>query len=100
VDEQHKVRQSVSVAMSRTLLSFESVDYHGHTLLGVASLGYYTLLSSGGEALYRLEAPGRSLDYFLSVKANGRLWLGEWELAPTEKEVDLRSERIPASAPN
>ena len=99
VDEQHKIRHSVSVAMSRTLLSFESVNYHGHTLLGVASNGHYTLLTGDGETLYQLEAPGRSLDYLLSVKANGRLWLGEWELAPIEKSLQLQSDRTPASVP-
>jgi hypothetical protein len=100
VDGQHKIRRIVPVSISRSLLSFESVNYHGHTLLGAASLGHYTLLTSGGETLYELEVPGRSLDYLLTVKANGRLWLGDWEFAPSEKEIDLRSERIPASAPN
>lgn len=99
VDEQHRVRHSVAVPMSRTLLSFESVNYHGHTLLGAASNGHYTLLTSDGETLYQLEAPGRSLDYLLSVKANGRLWLGEWELAPTESSLHLQTDRTPASVP-
>ena len=99
VDDQHKIRHSVSVAMSRTLLSFESVNYQGHTLLGAASVGHYTLLSSDGEILYQLEVPGRSLDYLLSVKSNGKVWLGEWEFAPTEKSSELRTERIPASSP-
>jgi hypothetical protein len=99
VDEQHKVRHTVSVAMSRTLLSFESVNYHGHTLLGVASNGHYTLLTSDGETLYQLEVPGRSLDYLLSVKPNGRLLLGEWEFAPTEKSLHLQTDRTPASVP-
>ena len=97
VDQQHKIRHSVQVPMSRTLLSFESVDYQGHTLLGVASNGSYTLLTGDGETLLQIEAPGRSLDYLLSVKNNGKVWLGEWELAPTEKDIDLRTERTPAS---
>ncbi len=99
VDDQHKIRHSVSVAMSRTLLSFEAVNYHGHTLLGAASNGHYTLLTSAGETLYQLEAPGRSLDYLLSVKSNGKVWLGEWELAPTEKSLHLQTDRTPASVP-
>lgn len=97
VDQQHKIRHSVQVPMSRTLLSFESVDYQGHTLLGVASNGSYTLLTGDGETLLQIEAHGRSLDYLLSVKNNGKVWLGEWELAPTEKDIDLRTERTPAS---
>jgi len=97
VDQQHKIRHSVQVPMSRTLLSFEATAYHGHTLLGVASNGSYTLLTSDGEVLLQIEAPGRPLDYLLSVKSNGKVWLGEWELAPTDNDTDLRTERIPAS---
>lgn len=99
VDQHHQIRHSVQIPMSRTLLSFESVNYYGHTLLGAASLGYYTLLTSDGETILQIEAPGHSLDYQLSVKANGKVWLGEWELAPTEISTELRTERTPASGP-
>ncbi len=98
IDQQHKIRHSVQIPLSRTLLSFEAADYQGHTLLGVASDGTYTLLTSDGETLLQIEGAGRSLDYLLSVKSNGKVWLGDWEFAPTENS-DLRSERIPASSP-
>jgi len=97
IDSQHRVRRSVHIPMSRTLLSFESVDYFGHTLLGVASDAHYSLLASDGEILWQLESAGQSFDYLLSVKPQGRLWLGHWELTPNERDINLHSDRLPAT---
>lgn len=97
IDSEHRVRRSVRVPMARTLLSFESVDYFGHTLLGVASDAQYSLLASDGEVLWQLESPGHSFDYLLSIKSQGRLWLGHWELSPHERDINLHSDRAPAT---
>jgi hypothetical protein len=101
VDEQGFTRRSVSLPPARTLTSFGSINYFGHTLLSVTSSSHFLLFDSQGKELVHLTSPLYEMQRGVS-RVGEKIWVGEkmapmkWEIIPKNVESTLTVERAPA----
>ena len=77
VDGEFKVLRTIKLPITRSFTGFESLSYHGHTLLRTSSQGIVTLLSAQGEILISAEGEESEIEF--------------------EPQDNLAQERLPAS---
>lgn len=101
IDEHGLTRKSVTLPPTRTLTSFEAINYFGQTLLTATSSSHFILFDSLGKELVHLSSPLQKMQRGVS-RVDEKLWVGEkmspmrWEIIPKNVEGTLTVERAPA----